>query len=138
MRVACAEKLHHVPHHASTPQPDFPPHPRLLPSLLLLPTQKLTVPLLLFFPNQAMEEETLFHTRSAIPSPEFNGRRVKDDDDELLHHHNHLFLVGDLGEGHPQTSFLLHQALEDELEPIYTYATLLQQVAPCSCSTHRR
>jgi len=104
VRVACAEKLHHVPHHASTPQPDFPPHPRLLPSLLLLPTQKLTVPLLLLFPNQAMEEETLFHTKSAIPSPEFNGGRVKDDDDELLHHHDHLFLVGDLGEGHPQAS----------------------------------
>jgi len=51
-----------------------------------------------------MEEETLFHTISAIPSPEFNGGRVKDDDDELLHHHDHLFLVGDLGEGHPQAS----------------------------------
>jgi len=51
-----------------------------------------------------MEEETLFHTKSAIPSPEFNGGRVKDDDDELLHHHDHLFLVGDLGEGHPQAS----------------------------------
>jgi len=51
-----------------------------------------------------MEEETLLHTQSATPSPEFDGGRVKDDADELLHHLDHIFLARDLGEGHPQAS----------------------------------
>jgi hypothetical protein len=85
-----------------------------------------------------MEEETLFHTKSTIPSPEFDGEPAKDDADEFLHHLDHLFLAGDLGEGHPK--FFLHfpQALKKELDPISTDAALFQQVAPCSCSTHRR
>ena len=38
----------------------------------------------------------------------------------------------------PKLLFLLPRALKDELDPIYTDTALLQQVAPCSCSTHRR
>ena len=79
-----------------------------------------------------MEEETLPHTQSATPSPEFDGGRVKDDVDELLHHHDHLFLAGDPGEGHPQALLHLPQALKEKLESIYTNVALLQQVAPCS------
>jgi hypothetical protein len=35
---------------------------------------------------------------------EFAEGLAEDDIDELLHHLDHLFFIGDLGEGHPQAS----------------------------------
>jgi hypothetical protein len=43
-------------------------------------------------------------TKSTTFSPELDGGPEEDDADELLHHLDHLFLAGDLGEGHPQAS----------------------------------
>ncbi|RLN08236.1 uncharacterized protein C2845_PM11G16150 [Panicum miliaceum] len=85
-----------------------------------------------------MEDELTFLHQIHHLLAGVHERIKKDDADELLHHLDHLFLAGDLGEGHPQSFPSSSQALKDELGPIYTDAALLHQVAPCSCSTRRR
>ncbi|XP_022682116.1 uncharacterized protein LOC101784472 isoform X6 [Setaria italica] len=51
-----------------------------------------------------MEEELLPLHQIHHISPEFAGGLSEDVANELLYHLVHLFLVGDQGEGHPQTS----------------------------------
>jgi len=87
----------------STPHPTpLAPAPPPLP-IASLHTEASTS-CLLSPPTKLWRKNSLSLIKFTTYSSEFDGEPVKDDIDKLLHHLDHLFLVGDLGEGHSQAS----------------------------------
>ena len=104
VRVVSAEKLSHVYPHVSMPHPTPTSTSVLSPSCSLSFHTEAPPSHLPSSPLSYGGRTHLSSLKSTTFSPEFDGGPAEDDADELLHHLDHLFLAGDLGEGHPQAS----------------------------------
>ena len=132
VRVTCAEMLCHMSYEPTSTSSSAP-----CPSCCLSSPQNALL-LLAFSPNQAMEERT---TSSHQIHPTVTGASPEPRRRTTLTSFSITSTISSLLETKEKAiPKLLHlpQALKEEINPIYADATLLQQVAPCSCSTRHQ
>jgi len=134
VRVACAEKLCHISSSGPRVSPSSPPpghFPLLFPSLSHTPIHSSPLSL-----TQAWRSSPFSLTIEDPPSHRsITGRRRRRAPPSPR---PSLPRRRPRRRPPPSFFFIFPKALKDELDPIYTDATLLQQVAPCSFSTCRR